>query len=628
MTQQTVSLFDIGDDSLMGQSISTEYTRNVFEKFKKVFDTETEQGKTGDFVIKALALESTPQRQLWCSSIILTLGSKSNPSAGISYMVLLLESTSGKIPADIVRSTGNNQQIRIPVPSASAWDAVYMQAAANKVNTEFPNVETRCIGANVLPTDFPIENGDSFQTLLRHTTHLLVNDLRAHNPNYPKASLKMSSQNAGSFLKVVVDYSTKPLYDPLGNPIRSDITLRVVEVTPNKEKTGLNGGNGNGESVYANVSGFIDYVYSPAPQQTNSNWGMQQVENSQVEVPMFVITNMDLPRGQSLEIQLAVLTTLAGLGVGNEWANSARFFRDQAVDGNSSDKARAKLTDIGALNLDARIVAGGAIDTSVRYGTIVPHFDGTADDDQVQRFMQAVVRNQLFIAFDTVSGGAMSPVTDLWQALAIPGEKQGVSKNTIWEAAAVLTNGKSSEVIRNRFNGSAPEVLLGQALPIHIGYFYDTNKVKTDIRLIDRLAVMNEYGHQTPNIGDIWTGTFLGNGQRPDELLSQRAELIEGAVGAAPIRYTNWGLRLVINPQLISILSEAASLNNFNMQFTSPYQNRLNNGVRQLFNFAQVTQGLTGNDAGGLFRGPVAEQTGFNGVFNTGAQNRFFNGGI
>lgn len=527
------------DDGAIRTGNGTEQQRKVQEKLTELFKNEVKNTGAGrEYMI--LPIEKGFMG-VYYGGLIVVMRAAGMANGGASFHTLIFASTNAKpLPVVMQHGTFSVEDYRVP---GSAYDAEYVKAIHQIVTAGFPQTKLFDTGAMVLPEDFNPENATDMKRLASEISKALWCDLLLQTPGQGVVNLANMSQT--NFRIALQFGNTTPRMNVVAEPVRSDVTINfstVSSVRANNQS--LN--NTQGSRNIGTVSAFIDAVF--APQQQQQTWGQPMMQQPQgMFVPRAVITNVENDVGCTPEFVLFLLTAATTLSTNNLWARAfyQRFNREK--------KSGVDITDIGALAIfnTPGVLAG-------QFGKRVDDL-AKATPNEYMMFIQQMFRsNSLFYALDIPLVGPESWYLDIFKRAA---EGSVDASNTLTAAANQLTNGQFDHFY-NQINPGAPAegMFADTGTIVNLGWYTAADGTRRDIRDIDFVAVLNQFGEKDPKIVMDWVTSFYSSNANSLQQLQRRRQIIS-AVANTEVNFTGLAVRLSLTARFLNALTQACFSN-------------------------------------------------------------------
>jgi hypothetical protein len=446
------------------------------------------------------------------STLVVCLRSKADLDAGISFHALLLEATGEPIPSRVVQINGS--AVEITRTTGDAFNSLLMGMIVTKVHAAFPGIKIFSAGASVIQRTFDIEDKNAVQAIAFNSALACAQELECRKPSHRALNLTMYARD--SRMQVELSMSTEPEVNPVGEPIRSDIT---VNFTSQESHSGnqfeLN--SGTRTTNISRCGGFVEMIYSPVIGTTNSyvNYhqndynGQNALARTQQYAARLVLTSMDALIVPGIPSQLLTLVTAMGATSGGNWMQTLKP---------TPTSGKINTRNIGVLAVEAMFdhntnTPGVAVDMGAdSYRT-----------EQLSQFITAFIREGIMLALDVPECGY-----DSWKTSVFSGAANGVQEDidAIYNSAEILTGGNFSKV----FQKGMP-MFIDPGSRVHLGYYTNREGVKCDIRDFDYVSVAN-LSMQSNDLSTLrkWSDSFTQTNWPIEQRLAERKRIITGLV--------------------------------------------------------------------------------------------------
>lgn len=521
------------DDDLFGTTINTtpgsEVLVNAETVFREQFDVVLDKArKTLD--VDLLRIDNTQNMNLPYSVLVFVLREKGSNDPSASYMPVLIEATDEAQSVTSQDIGGLNVEIRRL--TSDSYGPREREEIENEVRKFMPGVRRLIdVDAIVLPRDFDLDNKDDVLRFTATCIQACRNVLVSRKENWRDINLtRIQRQGSGLIAHVQFNKGGDQFRDEAGLPLRSDI--RVALKTPE-----INHGPGQPitrSGQLARIAGFVDLTFTGRPQQ-QPMIGQYMPVPTQTYLARVVLTHVDMTRTRSTGGQLLAMLNAVGLYQNNTALLS--LFPNTSLRADELD-----LHDIGALNIEANIQndpEGGKRVKDLKSGNV--------SDAEIIAYLNALIHRNFEIAMDVSDAGADTWLNSVFVAAA---DNNPAAIQAIHSAADELTNGAFSQI----FKAGTPIARVEARLPL--GYYMDKKDRKRDIRDVDYLAVINMFGEKDFRQVEQWSDAKTNPAMNQALSLYIQRRTIESIVGE--VTYTGYGTRLLINPEFLKSLAEAA----------------------------------------------------------------------
>jgi hypothetical protein len=491
------------------------------------------------FKYNLISIDRLIDSQIWFSALVFCMADAKNDKA-VAFHTLILEATNIAI-APLTKPSGMpNENIPVEVfrPSSDAFDAELMKLVSARVRDQFPGAKQLSTLATVVPRDFNMVDQNlihqlAVQISLANTTELSINA-----PDF--TDINLSNMVNDSRLTVTPTYTKGVTIDAVDHPIRSDITINF---SAKKNGTG-NGNNETSVNVGDNVAqisqltGFIDFMYSPVLPPDVTNFGAYQhqlkpgVIPTQTYAARLVITNLENYFATTLPGNLLSLTTALAASENGNWMQT--FLPSNRLVGGKP----FMMHDVGGLGIET-IGNGKRINT-----------DGDAfRPEDMGKLIGMTVREGLTLSLDVPDCAPNTWGLKVFSAAASAREGEFTpAMAAICNAANYLTNG----AFDRNFNKNSP-MFVDKGNRVHLGYYTTKEGEKRDIRDYDYLSVANITGEADPRDIRQWSDTFAQVNLPLVPRLAARKRIISNLQPNAV--FTGYGHRVTFSSQFMTALA-------------------------------------------------------------------------
>lgn len=547
---------------------------------------------------------------------------KSQPE--MCYVYTMMIEREDMIEPEIRTQQGGYKTV-IPVVSGTAWDDKYVKAVQLAVSsaTGLAADNVFAIPACVVPKDLELSAGNDLSAHSQGIQNLLYNAVYAiytqmKNDSGDNGGFVLTGTANNEVMSVEPRFSRSLKKDLTGREKRADVELTFSLKQQQVKSRSLNGSDVS-TNVFGSMTGYIDFISVLSEDQVRSGWGTQS-QIVQKFNPIFVVTSMFTEQAGSLSAHLTMLMSIATMANGDEWVNSL-YERHQA---SKASGEAIDIGEIGALNMEVNLPQYRPTDAqgiNVAFGPIINTRVADFDRNKYVQLIQALCRQDMFIAIDAPNVGAESWYTDIFRASATNSDYGREMTNKIFNTMMELTDGKFAAAFSSITSNT--KLWLSDPTIIHNGYYVSHTGERRDIRDIDTLAIANILGPNDPTAAGRWAATFMPEVDQ-EMALTERKDMIEQVCGGSRnVVYTGYSTRLMLNPAVIKAMLMCAANVGFNMKFVSVYNPGFGNSGNQGFNFGGA-QGLNSSNISSTFRGNVNNNINGN-VLNS---NSFFGGGL
>ncbi len=467
---------------------------------------------------------------------------------GVGYINLLLEGSVEKV-APVVQ-TVDSQQIEIIKTAGQADTAILREATKRNVAISFGLRDgSKVIEALscAVPRDFNVEDKKQVRALLTNATAAAATEMQRRNADFVDLNLASAANDAT--LTIQTDYHQPSIVDSTGQPVRSDIVVRMTA-----EPVGDNKGeDAQRPKLLAITRAFVNMLYAPQNQQQQQAFmpGMMMPNTAQNPYQHYaaqvVLTGMEAMFSLTPAAQCMALWSAMSIRDNGGWFAA---FENRSFEGKNTLKYNKDidLKDIGAIGYEVNMTPN---DPDAKPG-LIPTKTANFTRQHLMGLLMTTFAKGALLSLDVPDSGESTWYNGVFAAAAA-----GVAEanKTVLQSVNQLTNGEFQHVWPA--NGEIFDSLLNRNgnNRIHFGYF-TIDGVKYDIREIDYLAVLNWAGARQANLLLEWSETFNRANMDPAVRLYTRLKIIRMMFPDVVI--TGTGYRLTFSRQFLDCLAAAA----------------------------------------------------------------------
>lgn len=514
--------------SLIGIPVSRTSANEVLENLNSVAQKLIEHTSAG-ITVTLLPIDKNTVANLGFSVLVVALQENTDKSR-VAYHTLILEA-SADAPPPIVE-VWNNNKYEIVRHACEAYDQDMLNVVGEQLKRVFPKANFINADACVVPRDFDVRNELQVKQLLGNAIYADATELGKSRPNF--RDLTLTEMGRDSTLAIRTAFGNPPVLDVVNHPLRSDVSVELVSMRQNRGQPAMESLNRQGDSgkVVSQVNGFIDLVWDPVmPVGNMMYYAPQQPLATQKYAARLVITNLESKELLTIPAQLLALAGGTFLQEDNGWVGA---FRPRAF-GNKE----TTFHDIGGVGIEMNLEGN-----PTGYGVRVDTKKDSFTPDQLARLISMAIRPGLIISVDVPE---CDPQTWYNGFLGAGGRGVPDAIEAILYSANLLTNGHFGR----RFPQNE-QIFVNDNNRIHMGYYFDKNGEKRDIRDVDMLAVMNVLGEKDPLIIRRWSDTFLRHDVPMSVRMADRMRIIEGIAGT--VTFTGYARRVTFTQKFIEAL--------------------------------------------------------------------------
>lgn len=459
-----------------------------------------------------------------------------NAESVIGYH-LLVEATCGSLINTQIR-TSQGENVEVPFTTSDLYGKELIDAnfTALARTHDLGELAFENAGGLVIPSELNSkEDPESIRQILFLATSA-INTVRSESDeNAIRWSLDAVDTTNLNFLGEL-DYGEHTIIDATGMPIRADITMRV-----NTQQ----GNQSNGSQVLTTsnriceTSGYVDFTYAGHTEQIDPAT-RQRILGSQVYTGTFNITHTPSSVSISPELQLHALLSTYNLSIGAHTQVWTNVF-------NTPKGGR----DIRALSYEC--MAEEPLDPN----------DKTFDP---QAFLSQYVDRDLTYVLQVQDTGELSYLHSAIRAAADNSESPETmdARRYVYDVAATLLG----DSFTNNWSENDPISMVETNSRIFIGYWYDSNGNRRDLREIDPVWAWTHYGATDEELCVEFANTFKANHGDLGLRLANRKKLIVKML-SADIVIKGYATPVILLPQWLEVMNACAAKCGAQVQFGS-----------------------------------------------------------
>lgn len=480
------------------------------------------------------------------SSILVCYKEQHNGQNHIAVYSLMVESSGGPLESNTLNLNGT--QVEVDVVAGD----IYMHKSYWAVLEKFV-VDSYGINAMVHDGGCVVVNSETedftetrFNRLLHNATQAVytIMDSRLGGTEEP---FTLGEVGANDQMIARVDFTRNHEENIVGLPVRADIIIGMSAQTQTDAQFGL-----QQSRQLTRVTGYVDLMYQPAangfqqnPQMQMGGMFQQAPQPTQMYQPRLVMTNIDtMTDAVTMELQLLALSTALGLNRNMHWSGTYRTHKGK---GNDVD-----LKDLGALGYEVNLT-GDPQAKPDRLITNSPDFG----DDQMRQLINMLIAPKLIYTLDIEEAGELSWIHQTFIAAANGNED---ARMAILQAANNLTMGH----FQTLFNAASP-VCYDDQDRIHLGYYYDREGNRRDLRELDYVAILNLAGKTNPKLVEAWEDTHRNTNIALEIRLDQRKAILRQLI-SGDIVIKGFARRVSFDNTFLDALSAAIVKSGLNVR--------------------------------------------------------------
>jgi hypothetical protein len=525
----------------VGRNMAGEDVSVIFQGLKdRIAKTMNEQQKA-DFRLLVLDNNATP---VTYSSILVCYKEAVGGQNHIAVYSLMVESSGSPLESSTVNLNG--QQVEVDVVAGD----IYLHKSYWSVLEKFV-IDSYGINALVHDGGCVIINSETedftetrFNRLLHNATQAVytIMDNKLGSVEEP---FTLGEVGANDQMIARVDFTRQHEENIVGLPVRGDIVVGMSAQTQTDAQFGL-----QQSRQLTRVTAYVDLMYQPAaagfqPQPQMGMFQQQAPMATQMYQPRLVMTTIDtMTDAVTMELQLLALSTALGLNRNMHWSGT---FRTHKGKGNDVD-----LKDLGALGYEINLT-GDPQAKPDRLDTRSAEFG----DNEMRQLINMLIAPKLIYTLDIEEAGELSWIHQTFIAAANGNED---ARLAILQAANNLTMGH----FQTLFNASAP-VCYDDQDRIHLGYYYDREGNRRDLRELDYVAILNLAGKTNPKLVEAWEDTHRNTQVALEVRLDQRKAILRQLI-SGDIVIKGFARRVSFDNAFLDALSEAIVKSGLNVR--------------------------------------------------------------
>lgn len=526
----------------VGRNMAGEDVSVIFQGLKdRIAKTMNEQQKA-DFRLLVLDNNATP---VTYSSILVCYKETVGGQAHIAVYSLIIESSGGPLESSTLNLNG--QQVEVDVVPGD----IYLHKSYWSVLEKFV-IDSYGVNALVHDGGCVIVNRETeeyteqrFNRLLHNATQAVytIMDNKLGGTEQP---FTLGEVGTNDQMIARVDFTRNHEENIVGLPVRGDIVVTMSAQTQTDAQFGL-----QQSRQLTRVTGYVDLMYQPAAagfaQNQMQMGGMfqQAPQATQMYQPRLVMTTIDtMTDAVTMELQLLALSTAMGLNRNMHWSGTFRTHKGKGGD--------IDLKDLGALGYEINLT-GDPQAKPDRLDTRSADFG----DDQMRQLINMLIAPKLIYTLDIEEAGELSWIHQTFIAAANGNED---ARLAILQAANNLTMGH----FQTLFNANAP-VCYDDQDRIHLGYYYDREGNRRDLRELDYVAILNLAGKTNPKLVEAWEDTHRNTNIALEVRLDQRKAILRQLI-SGDIVIKGFARRVSFDNAFLEALSAAIVKSGLNVR--------------------------------------------------------------
>lgn len=541
--------------------------KNTLEKLRKEYCREA---YADGFKIIALDKEQTGIGPFSC--LIMTYSEVVSGRQLVSLFLMVVEGSGQKPNPKIVNIAG--RQVEVELVTGDIIDHI-LPKVQSFIRTQYGgDIEILGAGEMVIPSELDPEDEFHLQKILTRAVQACYEVMTLNVTSSESPFNVQLLTNARENLVAKATFRPGDVENSVGSRIRSDLEILIQSSTPGQNDFGF-----EEMTQISRINGYIDLVYSPPPMTMGYN---TIAPVTQQYYPRLIVTNMDSDLDiVNIEIMLLnVAVTATMLSRNYMWLGA--FSPDKSVPATAMDHK-----DIGAIGYKINF-AGNPSAQPAKIDTKSHSFN----EREFFQLATFAIHNNLWYSMDVEETGELSWLHHTWLAAA------NLDRNaidTIIRSADNLTGGLfSQEFLRS----NSPLITYEDRNRIQLGYYINEG-VKYDLRDIDMLWVLNEFGRSDPELVDAWASTYDNDMIELEVRLEERTRILKLLLGANNVVIKGYARRITFDPMFVIALSEACIRAGLTVKPSNVIQDFGSSVYRGNQNAARF--GITPNAVGNMF---------------------------
>ncbi len=538
--------------ALIGSSMGGEIMNILKNSMLEIF-----KGATKEMVVSIIPIDRERYRGFHYSSLVLAL-SKPNTKKTV-YFVLILEATNDPITT-VNRTLAQGGNVEITRLSSDAADNALYDRVKEVLKTKFPDHQISGVDSCIIPRDFDVKDDGAVRQVAYMAALACGNELAIDAPGFEDLRIRGLTQTAKRSLNLLINYGRILRTDAVSHPTRSDVRC-ILKDTPPMRVNDLQVNTPERSTYLAEVNGFMDVMY------VGGNDVNPYLPNQSIKVDnyaaRFVITDIDRLPGYTIGSMLLAISTVSILATENYWMLA---FRPQ-----SSSRDQLDITDIGAL--------GYEIDFTRNPETAHKKIDTKSEgfnSQMLASYLSSILKPGLIVSLDVPDAAPQTWYTRIFAAA----ERNVVNAvRRIIDSATYLTDGNFPA------NYDVNNIFADVGNRIHMGYYYNKDGQKRDIREIDYLAVANFYGENDRQKIVDWSDTFTRHNIPIEIRLAERKKMIQ-AMTDNHVEFTGYATRVTFSSHFLDELVKSIKNAGLTANMVPPLSTENFNAVRTGINYA------------------------------------------
>jgi hypothetical protein len=535
--------------AIIGPSVGNELVNTLRDKLVEIYKSASKE-----IAISVIPVYHEQNDGFYFSCIVVAVTRAGTKKT--AYYVLILEGTNSPL-STVTRNVGG-ATVEVTLLSSNAADSeLFSRIKSTVLEPKFAGHEIITVDSCVIPRDFDVKDDAAVRKVAYVAALACGNELAISTPNFQDINIQKLTRSSPRSLNILLNFGRISKYDAVNNPVRSDVRC-IFKDTPPTKTNPLAVNSASSSTYLAEVNGFIDVTYVGG-NEVNPYMVTQQIKVDNY-APRFIVTDIERLPGYTIGAMLLAISTISVLSRDNYWMMA---FRPQ------SNTRGIDITDIGAL--------GYELDLTRNPETAYKKIDTKSesfDSSQLALFLSTIMKPGLIVSLDVPDSGPQTWYTRIFAAGA-----RGVVNplNRIVQAAVNLTGG----IFPANFDPNNIFTDVGNR--IHLGYYFNKDGQKRDIREIDYLAVANVYGETDKQKIVDWSDTFNRNIDL-DLRLAERKKILQ-AITDNHLELTGYAERVTFSKDFLGTLVNSISAAGLHANLVPPLSTENFNAVRAGANY-------------------------------------------
>lgn len=500
-----------------GSEYTTQFVTFLKEAYDKNISNKAKQPKI-------VVLDNAIKQRIAYSAVVVAM----LLNAKVNYFVILLEATGrGPVKANAMAAEiyaaekipNNNNRIRI-YTADDGIDKELHSEIRNALFEAYGDVEMYPVDGVVIPSRVQ-PSYDFCHNIATISYNACFLEYMLAGGLIKDINIATAKNEAGmSFLRIESNMSRTQLKNLVGDPVRSDFAIKLIESPMNQQYSSLNLGESPNDLTL--TTGYVDAIPTPVPVPTVPGGPINSVLRMR---PNVVITSVN-PAVPTLGYAMLAIVSSLVMTNQNMWLASVM----------PKDKHNT-----GALNLFANLE-----NNANRVGAVLDLSNKDRTLDEVYAVLRQMFMQDVMVTLDVPSFG---PETSYLSAFAVAAQANSTPAKT---AAAADIIKSAHELTNGNFPADFPinEIFIGSAINVPIGTWADKTGDR-DIRDIDLAFILSQTGDI--NLANDWAFSNTPTGKDP---YVEKVKVIAKVIPDAEI--SRKAIRVTFTPRFITTLADAS----------------------------------------------------------------------